>query len=449
VLPGTQHLQQIALSNEPAGELHWGKDIIDTPLGVSWPLDGMAAADEDSHHSSSIVNAAAASTSSSISSSGKQGVQAAFSTATPAAASSWRSSCRTLLAGRAFSSSRVAISDLAPLLGALQQLQTLYLHNVRVGDLDECGPFLKQLRALCMGGVDFEGDFALDTVAQLTTLRHLSMPYCEFEDEGDPPTIPAALTNLVHLTSLDLTHAAMTQDGLEVVCDISSVRQLDLSGFQVTTPAPSFDSLSRLVGLDTLLLNESWVGRLPEGMTALTGLRKLEWCYDSSNWDSVYFEPNLELVFSLPSLEHLAVSMGHKTSLPRHVSRLTALTELWVEGRMLTRLPATLVTLEGLERLTLYAEELRALPQGMAALSKLSYLASNAPGVLMRARRLPPTVQVVSLINGSDDSDSDEDEDDCPSSDDGVDAGEMEQQRKWWGLVLLVLVVMTAYIFGG
>jgi hypothetical protein len=49
-----------------------------------------------------------------------------------------------------------------------------------------------------------------------------------------------------------------------------------------------------------------------------------------------------------------------------------------------------------MQRLTLYAEQLQALPEGMSALTKLSYLASDAPAAVLQG--LPPTVQVVSLV---------------------------------------------------
>jgi hypothetical protein len=154
VLPGTQHLQQIVLSNEPEDAMFWGRDVTWTAQGVVWPGGEDAMAAEQGEHSAGTTAAHAAATSGAGAASSSNGAHLALARDAVAFASrgsgaSWRSSCHTLLAGRGCSSPSLSAGELLPFLGSLEQLQVLYLHEVQAAYLRwDAHARLKQLLAL-------------------------------------------------------------------------------------------------------------------------------------------------------------------------------------------------------------------------------------------------------------------------------------------------------------
>jgi Leucine-rich repeat (LRR) protein len=252
------------------------------------------------------------------------------------------------------------LNALGPLLEALQQLKGLFLVGPDVADLPRYAPYFRQLRSLHFQQVA-GSPRVLEAVAGLTNLQSLGITHCRLTD------VPVAFTALVRLTHLDLSLSSVTSDGLECLGDMNSLREINLSGCVRCISFPN--SLSRLTGLESIIMNESPVTRLPEYLTALPKLCKLAWSGQSVKF---YIPLQLEVVWRLRGLQQLLLIDHTMATLPAAVGGLTQLTALMIVGAGLGRLPDSLSRLVGLERAAFISPALHMLPEGIMALTKLT-----------------------------------------------------------------------------
>jgi hypothetical protein len=267
--------------------------------------------------------------------------------------------------------------QLQPLLGALQQPQTLFIGGALTKQLPGCTGSLRTLRMLHLVAAGRYGPNLLACVAQLTKLRHLGLV-------GGAPltTWPTAFTDLVHLTSLLLRGRVLTREALEGVCGMTRLQHLGLVNSSGVTSLPTI--ISRLVRLSWLTIEGCSVRRLPETTTALTGLRMLSWCSDREATAPL----QLRVVWRLRSLRALKITDNHLAALPGAISRLRHLQILHVYGRAVNAVPGTLSALVRLR--TLHVEPpLRSLPEGITALTTLREVIT--PGVVLHEQL--PAVQ--------------------------------------------------------
>jgi Leucine-rich repeat (LRR) protein len=160
---------------------------------------------------------------------------------------------------------------------------------------------------------------------------------------------------------------------------MTRLQRLDLIGSSGITSLPTI--ISRLVRLDWLALEGCPVRRLPQTMTALTGLRMLSWCSDREATAPL----QLRVVWRLRNLCALKIADNHLAALPGAISRLGYLQSLHVHGRAVKAVPGTLSALVRLK--TLYvARRLRSLPEGITALTRLREV--TTPGVVLH-KQLP------------------------------------------------------------
>jgi Leucine-rich repeat (LRR) protein len=360
VLPGTQHLHTLVLSNVPIDDsmpydqLYWDKHVRFSK-GLLAPQGTFAAA---------LTTPQPSSSSSSVPSKAHVGTTpSAHGGAGSSSSSSWRSSCRVLLAGR--HKTKIHISDLSPLLEATQQLEAAVLQGMWVRDMPLHLASLRPLRALQLSNVSgLSCPGVLLGVSRLTNLRHLGICNC-MHSPFDFTYLPDAFSALVRLTSLDLSYTYITGEGLKGACGISSLRSLNLSFTYFCAFLP--DSIRQLTGLEELDMWYTAVHQLPEGLTALTGLRSLKWgsCTEGGG-------VHVEDLWQLTSLCYLQLFDDTLPFLPGAVSQLTALTWLWVNSTLLQHLPDSISALVGLERLTLFTESLQALPESITMLTQLT-----------------------------------------------------------------------------
>jgi hypothetical protein len=249
------------------------------------------------------------------------------------------------------------------LLEAQQQLQVLYLEGAGVPEgLLQCAASLQLLHTFHVHAL--QGSVSLDlmhAVAGLTGLRHLGIT-----QSAIPVDVfaAAASTALGHLTSLDLSASSITQHTLEHIVGLTGLRELVLAECSNLRALP--DSISRLVSLESLKMWGTRCYMLPLGMTALTGLRTLEWSKAGVGgyvW--------LELVMQLSSLQSLTLGNAWPKAMLADISQLTALTHLGLDACCL--FPDSLSWLVGLQQLWVTStEQLTKLPEGLTALTQLS-----------------------------------------------------------------------------
>jgi hypothetical protein len=392
VLPGTHHLRHLVLGNVVPGEL-FGRGLLPScrsskPGLLTCPPSKIAAAIEaeeqgDFVHVASLRSSSSSScgthvSSRSTSSSGKDtvgtsstsgskgggqllGRAAPVGASTAAAGSCWRSSCRTLQASKHEPGDNLY---LRPLLGALQQPHVVYLVGSGIAEgLLQCAASLQPLHNLHVHAL--QGGVGLDVVravAGLTGLRHLGITQSAIPDGAI--TAPAS-TALGHLSSLDFSASSITQHTLEQLVGLTGLRELVLTDCSNLRALP--DSISRLVSLEALRLWRTQVRDLPQGMTALTGLRTLEW--SSTNRWPHYLQ--LDVLLQLRSLRCLTLGDGERESMPDGLSQLTALTLLWLDTNNLMELPDSLSQLMGLQQLRVASTELHTLPVCLTTLTGL------------------------------------------------------------------------------
>jgi hypothetical protein len=393
LLPGTQTLEEVVVEDAiKPGVLEYYREVWES---LSW---------QEPRWLFGLASGAAAQAYSSTTSSSRTRVGPAI----PATdSSSWRSSCGAMAVALKHTGienpSHNPLDQFAPLLGSLQQPRSLFLAGVSLGSLPRWVGRLQPLQALqIVVTLSVEGE-VVSSMAALTNLRHLGINACVLPIT----TIPAAFTNLVHLTSLEFTISTLTPEALEGVCGITTLQQLNLMHTKGFTSLPN--SISKLVGLRGLMLQNTEVTTLPECLTTSTALGMLMWSHRDA---AVALE--LEVVWRLRSLYVLEIADDHLAALPEDIGQLTGLLSLGVASRALAGLPDALTTLGQLRSLYLDAPQLRALPEGITALTGLKQL--RATGV--RLRKQPPAVR--GFLEG------------CQGQGCGLDLARDNVWAKWW-----------------
>jgi Leucine-rich repeat (LRR) protein len=374
VLPATQHVEQIVLysPDESLQSAKWTDWWVRT-YSSQWVTNHIEAAVEDPHPYRFIISRATNSSTSSGSSGSRRvdNSTAGRGGMVPhrAAAGSWRSSCHTLVADlmskRLVGDDQQQLSDLGPLLAALeqQQLQVLYINGADATDLPQFAATLRPLRALHMEYVQGADDpSVVGPPGDLPHLRHLGVLHALPAGLAHVPIAPGALP---HLTSLDLSGAGWTRATIEQVCNISGLRKLDLSGtvFDEVELESLPECMSRLTGLEQLVMYRSDVVSLPDSMTALTRLRRLVW---ETSADGITAD-QLEVVWRLKSLQQLSLRCKDLVLLPAGIGQVAGLTKLRLDIQSLAELPCSLSMLAQLQQLHIMAQNAFLKPIAAAA----------------------------------------------------------------------------------
>jgi Leucine-rich repeat (LRR) protein len=363
LLPGTQHLEEVVLRDGLAESLYGLMRASWTCLSLQAPL-WLLRMNADATF---IRRTCAGKTTNTVSSS-------------RSSSSSWRSSCHTLAVVReGLDGTYLPFAHLQPLLGSLRQLRTLYLAGVAAAELPQHVASLRQLRGLNMAAIGPCQPQVMAAAAQLTKLRHLGL--CA--SVSPITTMPAAFTDLVHLSSLDLSGQLLTQDALEGVCGMTGLRCLQLTTAAGFSAIPN--TITNLVSLKALWMLSVPVSSLPECMTALTALGVLGWGPPKDAAAPL----QLDVVWRLKSLFHLHIHDDFLTAVPEAVTQLKSLWVLAVEGRAVAALPSSVSALTQLGVLRLYTPQLRTLPEGITTLTRLVHL--DAKGVMLQEQS--PAVQ--------------------------------------------------------
>ncbi|ROW07466.1 hypothetical protein VPNG_07132 [Cytospora leucostoma] len=200
--------------------------------------------------------------------------------------------------------------------------------------------------------------------------------------------LPGGLRRLTLLTSLNLSANRLANNCLDVICQISSLKDLKLGGNLLWgTLAPCS---SRLQNLEILDLHGNNLQKLPPGFAELQRLRILN--LSENSFESLPFEvlsklPLVELnarrnkltgvlidegVEVLPSLQNLDVSSNQLTSLVRlnGTIAMPALTQICLSMNRLQGLP-DVSSWSGLMKLTADENSINAFPEGFTKLLSL------------------------------------------------------------------------------
>jgi Leucine-rich repeat (LRR) protein len=180
-------------------------------------------------------------------------------------------------------------------LGALRQLRTLSLKAAFDGPL----PFnqLNELRSVDLSDASGPKDVAVENLEALVHLRSLNLSRARVTDEG-----LAHLKGLAELRTLRLEGAPITDAGLAQLAGLSSLRSLSLKRTAVTD-----EGLAHLRGLSGLRhLNLSGTGITEHGLVHLRGLRELRSLDLSSTRVGA-----LKVLGHLPELRSVNLSTTH------------------------------------------------------------------------------------------------------------------------------------------
>jgi Leucine-rich repeat (LRR) protein len=417
VLPCTQQLKQLVLRNIP--NARWMQRLVSSLSASKAPREVHM---QTEFHNATLMAVCTSSSAESMLVHHRPGLTMAEREA--GVGPSWRSRCWTMLVCRqdtsseavsssssgsgdgGSSSSWVCLSDISPLLEAMQSLWGLYLEGVEVTDLSLWAAHLQPLWRLTIK--DCPGAGTAEFMAQvplLTALRQLDVS-CEVPQELTQ--LPAALSQLVHMTSLVLYGVGVTSGALEAVCGISGLRKLEVNNSPYCTSLP--DSISNLESLDWLGVSLCGVYSLPP---ALTGCLKLH--HVTLGPTKVARPLELDTLWSLKRLHSVALVDRFLTVLPPDIGQLTALNSLILKVRSLAdipgqhlrglecltlmiveaeEMPEAVTTLTHLTSLELYCESLLRLPSGLGALVGLQHLVIEAE----RLEALPASITALTAL---------------------------------------------------
>ena len=174
---------------------------------------------------------------------------------------------------------------------------------------------------------------------------------------------------------------------VEEISKLSSLEALQLSNHNVEEIPDSFSNLQRLDSLD---LNEIFIGVFPESITKLANLRQLNLShnYISSLPKSISELKSLKIldlglnriktlddsINSLSNLEVLKLNSNNISELPTAIGNLRKLKDLELYYNHLTALTDSIENLEALEILNISNNKLISLPKGLSNLKSLRIL---------------------------------------------------------------------------
>src|ERR1035437_9858670 len=143
-----------------------------------------------------------------------------------------------------------------------------------------------------------------------------------------------------------------------------NVRELDLSGWNLTTIP---DSIAQLTQLQQLYLKNSRITDIPDSLGELAQLRGL-------NLSDNQITAIPSFLVELGDLQSLRLSGNRITAIPDSLSRLARLRALCLSSNQITEIPDSLTRLSQLRTLDLSDNRITAIPDSLAALENLTHL---------------------------------------------------------------------------
>src|ERR1035437_799883 len=143
-----------------------------------------------------------------------------------------------------------------------------------------------------------------------------------------------------------------------------NVRELDLSGWNLTTIP---DSIAQLTQLQQLYLKNSRITDIPDSLGELAQLRGL-------NLSDNQITAIPSFLVELGDLQSLRLSGNRITAIPDSLSRLARLRALCLSSNQITEIPDSLTRLSQLRYLDLSGNRITDIPYSFAALKKLTRL---------------------------------------------------------------------------
>ncbi|XP_031380508.1 TMV resistance protein N-like isoform X2 [Punica granatum] len=180
--------------------------------------------------------------------------------------------------------------------------------------------------------------------------------------------IPDSIGGLVNLTRLSMRKCSGMKTLPNIIGDLKSLVELDMSGTDLSALPDSVGDLESLVALD---LDNTELSALPDSVGRLS---KLQWLLLSST----KIEELPDSLWDLESLVELDLSDTNLSRLPDSVGRLSKLRWLRLNSTNIEELPDSLGDLKSLVNLQLSNTNLSALPDSVGQLSKLRQLRLNS-----------------------------------------------------------------------
>lgn len=167
-------------------------------------------------------------------------------------------------------------------------------------------------------------------------------------------TLPESIGNLSSLRELMLSGNQLTKLP-ESIGKLKSLQDLDL-GYNELTTLP--ESIGNLSSLEKLKLSNNQLRKLPESIGNLKSLRDLD-----SGYNELTRLP--ESIGNLSSLRELILSENQIIKLPESIGNLKSLKELKLFKNNLSILPESIGTLKLLQKLDLWGNKLTTLPDSL------------------------------------------------------------------------------------
>nr|KAJ3419403.1 hypothetical protein HK105_006997 [Polyrhizophydium stewartii] len=213
---------------------------------------------------------------------------------------------------------------------------------------------------------DISGEIS-DEIGNLTHLRELWLDSNQFEGE-----IPRSIGRIRGLQSLKLSRLnnnKLTGSVPVTLCQLTELRELDLSDNSITS-LPSM--ISDLVNLRMLDLSDCLLTEIPEEVFMLENLEILSLAYHVIT----AIPPEIGQLRRLTSLN---MERNEIKELPDEIGNLRLLTKLYLEKNQIKKLPEAIGNLESLEILDLDNNMIKKLPDEFCDLKRLKkiFLTSN------------------------------------------------------------------------
>jgi internalin A len=163
--------------------------------------------------------------------------------------------------------------------------------------------------------------------------------------------------------------------------------RLDLSKLSLTALP---ETLSQLVDLEILYLNNNQITTIPDSVAQLTKLLSLDlrgnqldtipdFLAHLANLESLYLHNNRistipKSLFQLANLRNLGLSANRLTAIPDSFAQLANLESLFLSNNQLNTIPDSLVQLTNLQSLFLHGNRITAVPDSLVQLTKMEEL---------------------------------------------------------------------------
>ncbi|GKV38451.1 hypothetical protein SLEP1_g46364 [Rubroshorea leprosula] len=218
--------------------------------------------------------------------------------------------------------------------------------------------FLQNLQSLNLALNDFRDSKIPSEISLFTRLKHLDVSSSGFSGQ-----VPREIAHLPKLVSLNLSNSDLileTTTLRNLVQNLSEVRELVLSGVNMTSVNPRF-FMNLSSSLNTLDLFECVLrGDFPNSIFRfpnlknfyLSGNRNLTIDFPSSNWSSPLQRLYLgdmdcgrrlpESIGDLKSLQSLSLSCNLEGSIPASIGNLSQLTDLRLDNQFSGPIPASI-----------------------------------------------------------------------------------------------------------